>query len=170
MKQLDLKDKAFQTFNPADEESMDKMWDKCLEIDESLKKDSSTAKDTKSLENLQKFLHHCCIEGQYTFQIKKCGNIECSICLPLRDDRCKDIDTLPFPVQKLKDDHYKPFSEVYHTKTNDKPPSKNVRPVATRTKIPFSPSVQHIRNSDTMVQCGECDKWRLVFSKKKLGK
>ena len=168
MKQLDLKDKAFQIFNPADEESMAKMWDKCLEIEESLKKDSLTAKDTKSLDNLQKFLHHCCVEGQYTFQIKKCGGIECSICEPLRDDRCKDIGTLPFPVQK--DDHFKPFSEVYNTKTNDKPPSKTVRPAATRTKIPFSPSVQHIRNSDTMVQCGECDKWRLVFSKKKLNK
>lgn len=34
--------------------------------------------------------------------------------------------------------------------------------------MPFSPSVQHCRNTDTMVQCAQCDKWRLVFSKKKL--
>jgi hypothetical protein len=34
--------------------------------------------------------------------------------------------------------------------------------------MPYSPSVQHAKNSDTMVQCESCDKWRLVFSKKKL--
>lgn len=36
--------------------------------------------------------------------------------------------------------------------------------------MPFSPSVQHCRNTDVMIQCTECDKWRLVFSKKKLTK
>ena len=32
----------------------------------------------------------------------------------------------------------------------------------------FSPSVQHFKNTKTMVQCEECNKWRLVFSKRVL--
>ncbi len=42
------------------------------------------------------------------------------------------------------------------------------RPKSKRKNIPFTPSVQHCKNTDTMVQYTECDKWRLVFSKKKL--
>jgi hypothetical protein len=34
--------------------------------------------------------------------------------------------------------------------------------------MPYTPSVQHAKNTDIMVQCESCDKWRLVFSKKKL--
>ena len=47
-------------------------------------------------------------------------------------------------------------------------PSKKVREAAKRKKLPFSPSVQHAKNTDIMLQCEDCDKWRLVFSKKKL--
>ena len=34
--------------------------------------------------------------------------------------------------------------------------------------LSFSPSVQHARITDTMVQCDECSMWHLVFSKWKL--
>ena len=47
-------------------------------------------------------------------------------------------------------------------------PSMNNRSKSKRKKIPFTASVQYCKNADTMVQCAECDKWRLVFSKKKL--
>jgi hypothetical protein len=36
--------------------------------------------------------------------------------------------------------------------------------------MPYSPSVQHAKNTDIMVQCENCAKWRLIFSKKKLTK
>ena len=32
----------------------------------------------------------------------------------------------------------------------------------------YSPSEQHARNAGVLVQCDECDKWRLLFSKRKL--
>ena len=49
-------------------------------------------------------------------------------------------------------------------------PSLDVRPANKRKKLKFSQSVQHAKNADTMLKCEECDKWRLVFSKKKLNK
>ena len=32
----------------------------------------------------------------------------------------------------------------------------------------YSPSIQHAKNTNLMVQCEECSKWRLIFAKKKL--
>lgn len=36
MKRLNLKEKPFNTFKPADEETIDDLWQKCLEIDDQL--------------------------------------------------------------------------------------------------------------------------------------
>ena len=51
-------------------------------------------------------------------------------------------------------------------------PSKNTaRPRKDRTNpfpAKFSPSEQHVRNADIMLQCENCDKWRLLFATKKL--
>lgn len=49
-------------------------------------------------------------------------------------------------------------------------PSLKARPPNKRKKIGFSPSQQHAKNTDMMMQCDECNKWRLIFSKKKLTK
>jgi len=49
-------------------------------------------------------------------------------------------------------------------------PSSKPKPKSKRAKMPFSPSVQHARNTDFMVECAECSKWRLVFAKTKLKK
>jgi hypothetical protein len=101
----------------------------------------------------------------------------------------KDVTSLPFPMP-AGDGHYKAFSDVYKTETHDVnniyyevyfPNNKftsylttlliiifridQVNNHAQRKKVPFTPSVQHSRNTDTMVQCTQCDKWRLVFSK-----
>ena len=45
---------------------------------------------------------------------------------------------------------------------------KTSRPKSLKKSLDFSPSIQHCKNTGMMVQCSECDKWRLVFSKKKL--
>ena len=33
-----------------------------------------------------------------------------------------------------------------------------------RKTLNFPPSIQHARNTSMMLQCEECDKWRLVFA------
>ena len=68
----------------------------------------------------------------------------------------------------LDGDHHKPFDIVYKTKTVDTRPSRKERAPSERKKLNFSPSVQHFKNTKTMVQFEECNKWRLVFSKRVL--
>ena len=36
--------------------------------------------------------------------------------------------------------------------------------------LPFTASLQHVKNVDIMLQCDECGLWRLLYSQKKLTK
>ena len=67
----------------------------------------------------------------------------------------------------MKDDrHFKSFEEIHGTDT-----SENDRPSLKRGKesyLPFYPSVQHAKNSGTMLCCDECGMWRLIYALKKL--
>ena len=65
------------------------------------------------------------------------------------------------------DNHFLPFEEVF-----GRPTSEEHRPSLHAKKqkktLPFSASVQHIKNVDMMLLCEECEMWRLLYSKKKL--
>ena len=64
------------------------------------------------------------------------------------------------------DGHYKPFSELYGTITTEKhlPSASNNN----EKKLPFNVTQQHVRNVSILIQCEECEMWRLLFSKSKL--
>ena len=83
----------------------------------------------------------------------------------------RDVAKLLFPVMG-PDNHYLPFSTVYRTKTVDSTPSKHTSWAKKERKNPypgkFSPSEQHVRNVDIMLQCESCEKWWLMFAKKML--
>jgi hypothetical protein len=75
---------------------------------------------------------------------------------------------LPDPIPKLDGGSYKTFEELYGTETTEE-----FRPSAQKlTKesqgMGFSPSAQYAKNVGMVVQCGECDKWRVLYSKSKL--
>lgn len=53
-------------------------------------------------------INMCCILINYYISLNR----------PLRDQRCKDVNMLPFPVEK-GDGHYKTFNDVYRTDTED---------------------------------------------------
>lgn len=76
------------------------------------------------------------------------------------------IGFLPDPVMGT-DDHYISFGNVYCTDTDE-----SYRPSLIQRKrmktLTYSPSGQHASNAGVLVQCDECDKWRLLFSKRKL--
>ena len=59
-------------------------------------------------------MNHCCQQSHYSYQIKKCGNVECTICKLVRMDLDKfsSLDLLTHPVPGV-DDQYKSFDEVY---------------------------------------------------------
>jgi len=58
------------------------------------------------------------------------------------------------------DDHYKRFEEVCGENPTDKHrPSIQLK----QQSLSFSPSQQHVKNVGLLVQCEECEKWRLLF-------
>ncbi|XP_028416153.1 uncharacterized protein LOC114539744 [Dendronephthya gigantea] len=127
MLRLGLKEKPLQTFEPSTEDNINELWQHCLAIQKELQRGHTTQKDVKDLSQLQKYLKHCCIQSHYGFQIKKCGNNQCEMCGALKDERTRNIKTLPFPVLSEDKEHYKKFEQVYGTKTTEARPSLKVR-------------------------------------------
>ena len=79
------------------------------------------------------------------------------------------MHALPDPVPG-EDGHYKSFKDLLGTKTDEQHrPSLQRKPRRKKT-LPFSASVQHVKNVDLMLQCDECGMWRLLYSKLKLTK
>ena len=77
------------------------------------------------------------------------------------------LSFLPDPVPG-EEGHYSPFDDVFGTPTSAEfRPSLQASKSKQRT-MPFSPCVQHMKNADIIVQCEECEMWRLVYSKYKL--
>ena len=63
-----------------------------------------------------------------------------------------------------KDDHYLSFDEVFSMNTSEKD-----HPSLSHAKsLPFTPSNRYVQHVGVMVQCEECDLWRLLYSKQKL--
>ena len=74
---------------------------------------------------------------------------------------------LPDPVPE-QDGHYLSFAEVYSSPTTEEHrPSLQARK-GRQKSLPFVASVQHVKNANCMIQCEECQMWRLVYSKYKL--
>ena len=134
-------------------------------VDDSLEHSDTSKSTLQRMPKLQAFFDLCCQIHHYSFCIKKCGSSECEICKPVRMDseRFKSIHFLPDPVMG-SDDHYIPFTDVYGTDTseNERPSLIQRRKMKTLT---YSPSVQHACNAGVLVQCDECNKWCLLFSK-----
>ena len=65
-----------------------------------------------------------------------------------------------------QDGHYKKFEEVFATNTVEehRPSLQKI----TNKRLPFYPSVQHVRNCNTMLMCDECGMWRLAYANRKL--
>ena len=118
--------------------------------------------------NLRKFFNHCCHTRHFTFSVLKCGDSSCALCRPIRltPDVFNTLKHLPDSTMQ-DDGHYRHFKDLLGKKTTEdcRPSNKKAREVR---KGPFVPSIQHAKNTNLMVQCEECLKWRLVYSKCKL--
>ena len=73
---------------------------------------------------------------------------------------------LPDPVMG-NDEYYLSFEEVYNMKTSekDRPSLSNAKKAKS---LSFTPTNRHVLNVSIMVQCEECNLWRLLYSKRKL--
>lgn len=170
MRRLELKGKPFGSYSAASKEDIESVWNSLHEVDSSLKVDDKHPKASlKSHPAVEEFIKHCCQTRHYSFCIKKCGVSSCSICRPPRlpTEAFSKISFIPDPIPQ-GDGHYKPFEEVYGTTTTEKFRPSLSKQSAKSKKLPFSASVQHVRNVDLMVQCEECEMWRLLYSPRKL--
>ena len=166
---LQLKGEKFDTYDAADDDEIEAFWEILEQIDETLTMSDTTKKAIKGKQDLLRFIDHCCVVTHYSFQIKKCGKIDCTVCKPVRMDPAvfASLHYLPNPVPG-SDDHYKSFEEVYgqsEALTEKHRPSLQQKK---RKATSFSPSQQHVKNVGLLLQCEECDKWRLLFCKHKL--
>lgn len=63
-----------------------------------------------------------------------------------------------------EDDHYLPFETVFRMKTSEKDRSS----LSSAKKAKSLSVKRHVTNVGIMVQCKQCDVWRLLYSKRKL--
>jgi len=169
---LQLKAEPVQTFTSATTEEISEFWSVIIAIDDTLEESNKYIKANISEHTkISEFIDHCCRMGHYTFDILKCGKENCKICKPVNLPRhvFDTIKHLPFPMPG-SDGHYLSFSDVLSKETSEehRPSFKKKPSNAKKKTLPFYASVQHVKNSQLMVQCEECNMWRLVFSKHKL--
>ena len=166
---LELKGQQFTLGTSATDDDMIKLWKELQKIDPDFQLPHTHSLSAKSLTpRLVEVFQHCCRERHYFFEIKKCGEVSCSICRPVRAHLPSDVklEHLPDPMPG-SEGHYKPFNEVFGTATSEHHrPSLNNR--GKKKTLPFSASVQHVKNIEMMLCCDECGMWRLVYSKRKL--
>ena len=151
-------------------------WSSIIALDSTLVERGIYRKNTINHHpQIVKFISHCC---NYTFDILKCGESTCDICTAIRLplDVFKNLRHIPHPTLG-EDGHYLPFSEVFGSATTEEHRPSYKKPATTtskrvKRKLPYYGSVQHVKNSQLMVQCTECysSLWRLIFSKYKLQK
>ena len=166
---LQFKGKKVEVSEAATQSDIDSLWQFFLTFEttcphpEEMKGKSCLQK----LPSLARFISHCCREHHYFFEIKKCGITSCDICTAIRlpIEVFQQIKAFPDP-EPGEDNHYKPFSQVYGTATSEKfrPSIKQGR----KKTLPFHGKLQHVRNVDMMLECGECGMWRLIYAKRKL--
>ena len=166
---LKLKGNSLETFPSASNSGIKDMWETLHSIDTTLRFEDKHQKSSLPSHPLfQEFLSHCCQARHYSFCVKKCGSTDCNICLPPRlpSDVFSKIHNLPDPTPG-SDGHYKRFSEVYGTKTIEAHRPSLAKKAGKAKTLPFIASVQHVRNISLMIQCEECEMWRLLYSPKK---
>ena len=93
----------------------------------------------------------------------------CKLCRPICLPRevFDHIKHLSFPAPG-EDGHYKAFPDVFGSDASEEFRLSQKMTKKKANTLPFYASVQHVKNSQLMVQCEECNMWRLVFSKYKL--
>lgn len=155
MQRLELKGKHFEVRSACSDGEMEAFWEILLQIDPSLSNNDTTKDKTNDKQRLQAFLGHCCQMHHYTFCIKKCGQERCTICKPVRMDKSsfEKLRFLPDPLMQ-EDGHYLPFDQVFTRDTTEQD-CPSLKGKLKAKPLSFSPSVQHINNTGTVIQCEE---------------
>lgn len=102
------------------------------------------------------------------FSVQKCVDQSCTHCKPPRlpPDVFQSLHPIPDPVPQ--GDRYKDFTTLYGTETSEQHRPSITSSLAKSHGMPFPPSAQYAKNVKTVLQCDECSKWRLIYSKSAL--
>ena len=167
---LKLKEEPFSFFVPATNEEIKSLWGNIKLIDNSLEKDDTTKLRIQGKKQFLDFLNSHCKIRHYMFSVKKCGRFDCSICkIPrLPSDIFCNIHHLPDPISEGA--KYKDFEDLYGSKTSEEHRPSLSCHGAKQHGMPFPPSAQYAKNVKVLLQCGECLKWRVLYSKHSLKK
>ena len=163
---LQLKDQQFAVGISATSENMDDLWKELSVIDPDFKITHDASVSAKDLTpRLVEMFHHCCRERHYFFEVKKCGEAQCSICRPARlpPEVFVKLHHMPDPIPG-NEGHYKPFDDILGTETTEEH-RPSLKTIICRKTLPFVASIQHVKNVEIMLCCDECGMWRLIYSK-----
>ena len=78
----------------------------------------------------------------------------------------KTLRYLPDPML-ASDGHYLPFDDAFKSQTSEKD-RPSLQTQKHKKSLSYTPVKQHATNVGVVIQCDECNKWRLLFSKRKL--
>ncbi|CAG2243123.1 unnamed protein product [Mytilus edulis] len=164
---LKWKDKNLKVFNPATEGEIFDLRREILKIDQDIKVTDSTQQDIKKRKLFVSFLNDHCKIAQYIFSVKKCGKTSCHVCKKprLSNEMFESLYHLPDP-EPLNCDKYKSFDQLYGKPTSEKYRPSLVGKPSSEHGLPFSPSSRYAKNVEMVVLCSDCDKPRVLYSKK----
>ena len=168
---MKLKESPLCTNPGASHQDIQTMFDEIQQIDDTLEMDKMTQKDQKKAEKWLKFKADHCKCSNYSFQIKKCTNVECTYCKN-NPSQIPDFDSIHFLPDPEPDptnkEHYLPFEKMYGKNTSD-----IFRPSLKEDNIEKEPDKAHrsllvaARVRDYILCC-ECSKPRCIYSASKL--
>jgi hypothetical protein len=168
-RQLQLKGEAVITHDAATEDEVQNFMENARDLDNSI--DQFTKKEYKLAKDLAKFQDKHCVKTHDGFQIRKCVKDPCEYCVAhppkLSEEELENLHFIPCP--KLdKDGKYLEYDQIYG---KGDPADEKDRPSLTekiaakeqkdRDKEHAFLNKEHARMT---VNCGECDKPRVLFS------
>jgi len=190
---LKLKDDPVKTLDPVSDQEIDILKRHLHELFPDLNLTKLQKVHTSKVESYQKLIETHCRSRQYTFQIRKCRDVNC--CLPpcLTDE---NMQWLPDPVLNETKEHYKSYNEVKGTETNESDrPTLKAKPTKEKglnlgTDAELNVTQENLendvheeeefgvptpdahlcitQNARAIVECVECRKPRVVYSHHKL--
>ncbi|PKB95198.1 hypothetical protein RhiirA5_475802, partial [Rhizophagus irregularis] len=166
---LSLKEKKFKCNDSANVEAITELFESIHTLDPTLTVDETTQVQIRRHTALIEFIDTHCRIRAYSFQVKKCNNITCSYCKPIRlpPHEFNNLNFLPDPIPSRDNtDHYMPFERVYGTETTEE-----YRPTYMQTQAnaePISKSILIGGKIRFYINCEDCRKRRCVYSDKSL--
>lgn len=172
--ELTYGDNQIQVYETIDNETIDILYDELNRIDPNFnwKKPNLTKNEVMKNERMRKFYENHIVELHYSFQFRNCEDENCEYCFQVEDKGVHEkFNWLPAPIVAPSDvNKYVSFEEAL---TEGKP-SDTCRPGSLNSKndykLPKMTFPMDVNRARMAIQCAECQKFRLLFSKNKLSK